>query len=510
MAVLLGAGTGAALWLLITGIRGVVVDPTRPPSHLARSANAMRSPGLSGRILGGIAVAALTLAVTRWPVAALGLGALVIWWPALFGGTTAEQRQIAALEALVTWTETLRDTIAAHASLEQAIPASAVNAPTLIRPALVRLVGQLRARVPLDKALLAFAAELDDPSADLVIAALMLSAKRRGDRLGEVLTGLTTTAREELEMRRKISAGRAELRRGVQIVVVVTVLIGGFLVLFSGAYIAPYGTPAGQLALAVVVGIFAAAFLWMRKLSAQQPVAPFLTRPGQHPDPDETRFADNSSRPSGFGQPGSGPVIAAIGLGALVGGVLFALVLHLARPGPAPLVELARFDAAHTASSRCGSAGRSGRAGPVAGLGAAGRGGGVGGRATDPPRRHPRQPAAGPRPDRPHLRTGHDPEGAVRHRRPAHRAAAAGGCAGRGRCRAADRGATRRRGAAGRRRCSSCPTWKPRRTPPGGGRSSGTPSAPTWIWSRWRWPPGPHPPKPSRRRRRSAPGGRWR
>ena len=290
VAVLLGVGVGAAVWLVVTGIRGVLVDPTRPPSRAARLAATMRSPALAGRVVGGIAVAALTLAVTRWPVAAVGLGALVVWWPALFGGTTAEQRQIASLEALVTWTETLRDTIAAHASLEQAIPASAVNAPALIRPALVSLVGQLRARVPMDKALLALAADLDDPSADLVIAALMLSATRRGDRLGEVLTGLTTAAREELEMRRKISAGRAELRRGVQIVVVVTLAIGIFLVVFSGAYIAPYATPAGQVALAVVVGTFAAAFGWMRKLSAQQPVAPFLARPGQQPDPVEARL----------------------------------------------------------------------------------------------------------------------------------------------------------------------------------------------------------------------------
>ncbi|HEY5116687.1 MAG TPA: type II secretion system F family protein, partial [Nakamurella sp.] len=236
VAVLLGAGTGAAVWLAVTGIRGVLVDPARPPSRAARLAATMRSPAVAGRIVGGIAVAAVTLAVTRWPVAALGMGALVVWWPALFGGTTAEQRQIASLEALVTWTETLRDTIAAHASLEQAIPASAVNAPALIRPALVSLVGQLRARVPMDKALLGLAAELDDPSADLVIAALMLSATRRGDRLGEVLTGLTTAAREELEMRRKISAGRVELRRGVQIVVAVTIAIGVFLVVFSGPY----------------------------------------------------------------------------------------------------------------------------------------------------------------------------------------------------------------------------------------------------------------------------------
>ena len=39
---------------------------------------------------------------------------------------------------------------------------------------------------------------------------------------------------------------------------------------------------------------------------------------------------------------------AAVGLGALAGAVIFLLILHLARPRPAPLVELARFDAAHT------------------------------------------------------------------------------------------------------------------------------------------------------------------
>jgi tight adherence protein B len=165
-----------------------------------------------------------------------------------------------------------------------------VNASPLIRPSLVRLVGQIRARVPMDKALLNLAAELDDPSADLVIAALILNTKRRGDRLGEVLTGLATAAREELEMRRKIFAGRAQLRRGVQIVIAVTIAFAVFLVVFSRDYIAPYSTPAGQIALAVVVGIFGAAFAWMRKLSEQQPVAAFLARPGAGPDPADTQL----------------------------------------------------------------------------------------------------------------------------------------------------------------------------------------------------------------------------
>ena len=236
----LGARIGGGVLLLIMGLRGVTVDPTRPPSRADRAAAAIRSPALAGRILAAAAVGAVTLVLTRWPVAAAGMAALVVLWPKLFGGSNAEQRQIAALEALVTWTDSLRDTIAAHAGLEHAIPASTVNAPPLIRPSLVRLVGQIRARVPMDKALLNLAAELDDPSADLVIAALILNTKRRGDRLGDVLTGLATAAREELEMRRKIFAGRAQLRRGVQIVIAVTIAFAVFLVVFSRDYIAPY------------------------------------------------------------------------------------------------------------------------------------------------------------------------------------------------------------------------------------------------------------------------------
>ncbi len=353
-----------------------------------------------GRILGGITVAVLTLAVTRWPVAAVGLGALVVWWPALFGGTGAEQRQIASLEALVTWTETLRDTIAAHASLEQAIPASAVHAPTLIRPALVRLVGRLRARVPMDQALSAFAAELDDPSADLVIAALMLSATRRGDRLGEVLTGLTTAAREELEMRRKISAGRVELRRGVQIVVGVTIVDRGVPGRVQRSLHRPVRHPgrAGRPRrrgrhLRGGVPVDAETVRAATGCAVPGP-AGAAARPyrSHHPHIGECRIP---------GESGGEAMIAAVGLGALCGGVVFLLVLHLARPRPAPLVELARFDAAH-AGAAAGQA-VSDLPPSFGGRGAARGGRGVGGPAADPPRGHEHQPAAGPRVDRPHL-----------------------------------------------------------------------------------------------------------
>lgn len=299
--VLTGGALGAALVGLIREIRGAVDDPARPPSLSARAAAAIRSPALAGRLAGAVLVGVFVLVVTRWPVAAVALALLVAAWPALFGGNRAEQRRISELEALVVWTETLRDTVAAHASLEQAIPTAAAHAPPIIAGPLRRLVGQMRMRMPMELALRNLSRELNDASADLVIAALILNVRRRGDRLGEVLTGLATTARQELEMRRQINAGRASLRRDVVVVVVVTLVIAGGMKLFAPDFLKPYGTPAGQIAMAVVAGVFAAGFAWMRRLSASEPIAPFLTR-GDYQDSDEVRVVETLTGTTGPGR----------------------------------------------------------------------------------------------------------------------------------------------------------------------------------------------------------------
>jgi tight adherence protein B len=273
--------------LLVVGLRGTVQDPTKPPSRTTRLIALARSPHTTGRLTGAVLVAVVTLFITRWPVAAAGLGALVIAWPRLFGAARVERAQIVRLEALVSWTEAMRDTITAHASLEQAIPATTEGAPEAIRPALVRLCGRIRARAPLESALLALATELDDASADRVLAALILNVRRRGDRLGDVLTGLAATAREELDLRRRVSAGRAGMRRAVQIVVLLTFLFAAFLISFGGTYLAPYNSPAGQLALAAVIAMFATGFAWMQQLSGLRKAPAFLQRPGARLDEPE-------------------------------------------------------------------------------------------------------------------------------------------------------------------------------------------------------------------------------
>ena len=114
---------------------------------------------------------------------------------------------------------------------------------------------------------LEFADELDDPSADLVVAALILNARLRGPGLREVLGALAASAREELDVRRKVEAERRSTRRSVQIVLGASLGFAALLIIFNPTYVAEYQGLLGQLVLLVVAGLFGAGFAWMRRLA---------------------------------------------------------------------------------------------------------------------------------------------------------------------------------------------------------------------------------------------------
>jgi Flp pilus assembly protein TadB len=175
------------------------------------------------------------------------------------------------LEGLATWTEALRDTIAGAVGLEQAIPSSVRVAAPAIREPLIRLVDRLHTRMPLPDALRRFADDLDDPSADLIIAALIINSRLRGPGLRDLLSALADSVREELDMRRKVNAERRSTRRSVQIVVAVSVGLALGMAIFNRGYVSVYDRPIGQVILAVVVALYAAAFLWLRRLARFDP-----------------------------------------------------------------------------------------------------------------------------------------------------------------------------------------------------------------------------------------------
>jgi Flp pilus assembly protein TadB len=263
LAILIGAVTGGGLFLLVIALRGLPVRPMKQgPGRLERQVRELVS------VRGGIAlvVGIGVLVATRWVVAGVGIALLVYSWRSL-GGAASERKTMARLESLATWTESLRDTIAGAVGLEQAIPSSIRVADLSLREPLTKLVDRLHTRVPMHVALRRFADDLDDPSADMIIAALIINSRLRGPGLRALLGALAVSVREELDMRRKVNAGRRSTRRSVQIVVAVSVGMAVGLAVLDHAFLSPYDGVYGQFVLVIIGAIYAAGILWLRRLA---------------------------------------------------------------------------------------------------------------------------------------------------------------------------------------------------------------------------------------------------
>jgi hypothetical protein len=200
-------------------------------------------------------------------------------WRRLFGGGKEESLAVARIEALATWTESLRDMTATGIALPDALPTSIGAASRLIQPELLLLVDRVQDKEPLDLALLRFADALDDPTADHIVAALVLNVRAQGRQLRAVLTALAQSARAELEVRHRVEAERRSGRVAVRIMMGATVAMTFGLFLLNRPYVEPYKTLAGQMVLAVVVAFYAAAFAWLRRLSQFKKADRFLRGP---------------------------------------------------------------------------------------------------------------------------------------------------------------------------------------------------------------------------------------
>jgi Flp pilus assembly protein TadB len=258
---------GGAL-LAVSGLRA---QPVRPRVPRARRF-APPTPERVGVVVGAVLV---TLFVTRWPVAAVGVGLAVALAPAR--NRRARVDPAAQAEALTVWVEMLRDACGMPRGIEGVIVATAAGAPAAIRPHVVRLARRLPYE-PLDQALVGLADDLDHPLGDLVATALRLAARSGGRQIRSVLDDLAAVAREEARMHRRIHVARARPRSDMRIVVAIMAAVMVFFVLLGREYLEPYGTPLGQLVLCVVGACWAAAIWAMRRLGRWRTVERFLVQ----------------------------------------------------------------------------------------------------------------------------------------------------------------------------------------------------------------------------------------
>ena len=275
LAGILGALAGLGVILAAAGLRRGRA-PERGP-QLSKLAARVRQQATMPRVAGTLVTAAVVAAVTRWPAGTV-LAGLAAWFlPRVLGPDREHARALEQIEAIASFTEMLRDTISAAAGLEQAILAAEPVAPAPIREQVVLLAARIRRGQRLPQALRAFAAEIADPTADLVVAALLLAAEQQARDLAQLLGSLAGSARQHAVMRMRVAAGRARVRTAARIIIAVTLLLVVGLLAWSRAFLQPYGTAAGQLMLLAVGACFSAGFWWLHKISVMDSDPRILT-----------------------------------------------------------------------------------------------------------------------------------------------------------------------------------------------------------------------------------------
>jgi Flp pilus assembly protein TadB len=116
------------------------------------------------------------------------------------------------------------------------------------------------------EALRMFAGQLSDPSADLVVCALILASTARAQRLVDLLGALAESMREEIAMRLRVESGRASARSGVRTIVLFSIGFALMLSLLCHSYLQPFGTSSGQIVLLMAGGCDVAGIVLMLKL----------------------------------------------------------------------------------------------------------------------------------------------------------------------------------------------------------------------------------------------------
>jgi Flp pilus assembly protein TadB len=256
---LLGAGAGLGALLIVAGISGRRILPS------GRS----RSTGTGERVVRRIAVASAAglaaMAVSGWMVAAI-LAAAVAWAaPAWLRSHGRHRREIEMVEAIASWAEMLRDTMAGAAGLEQAIGATGPIAPRPLASAVTRLAARLDFE-PLTDALRRFADDVSHPTCDFVVAALVIAADKQARDLSPLLSQLAECARDEARLRTRIWIDRAKTRTSVAVIAGCVLLFAAALLVVSRRYLAPYGTVTGQVVLVVIAVLFVGSFIAMDRM----------------------------------------------------------------------------------------------------------------------------------------------------------------------------------------------------------------------------------------------------
>jgi tight adherence protein B len=258
--ILCGAAAGLGAFVVFLTVRDEKVKAKTKVAD--RQANLSRSL----HIIVATVVGVVIFFITRWLLVAVVLSLVVIAVPALKSKQRLRRDERGLADAIATWTEQLRDTLAGAHGLEQAIVATSDHAPVAISVAVRRLSAQIQYG-KLGDGLRRFADEVDHPIADFVSAALITATKYQARDIAQLLGHLAQCAREEGRMRTRIWVGRARTRSSVRIISFVVIGFIALLVVFNRDYLSVYSSLEGQVMLSCIFIVFGVALIMLDQFS---------------------------------------------------------------------------------------------------------------------------------------------------------------------------------------------------------------------------------------------------
>ena len=219
-------------------------------------------------LLLSVIIGCVLAVLTGWLILIVVLPALAIGLPYLL--ILPKARDVELLEALDRWVRSLAATLATGKSITDAIRISRRTAPPLIADEISLLVTRLNNRWETRDALMRFADALDSPDADAVIAALILASSRGANGASVTLKALADSIQAQLKGRRAIEVERSKPYVVVRQVTVISLSTLILVFLFSPDFFAPYRTPLGQALLSLLLIMYIASLILMRR-KAHQP-----------------------------------------------------------------------------------------------------------------------------------------------------------------------------------------------------------------------------------------------
>ena len=205
-------GAGAVLAMLAVAGGAGRQQRSRPVGRLARLVQASGIPRLTVGTLVAMCVASAlviglaTLLITAVPVVALMATIAAGYLPILLIRRRAAQRARALRRAWPDAVDGLVSGVRSGMSLPAAVCELAEKGPEPLRPAFTRCAAEYLATGSFAQALEVLQADLADPIADRVVAALRIARDVGGNDLGNVLRSLSALLREDARTRGDIEA----------------------------------------------------------------------------------------------------------------------------------------------------------------------------------------------------------------------------------------------------------------------------------------------------------------